>query len=75
MDDYTFKTEPLPTTSCIISEFIERELDKELGIEITYIDGSYAECLKGGVMYKMDAMGDGDFENHRIKFTEKELEG
>lgn len=75
MKDYFFTTkEPLATNSDAMDYFLNSDehfyscFDK--GAEITLEDGTYAEVVNGdGLKYAVHAGGNGDFCNHKIRFT------
>jgi hypothetical protein len=66
MDSIRWKTdEPLQTNSETMSDY----LNSWNMLDITFIDGSYAEGVNcKGEKYEIHAGGDGDFFNHVVSF-------
>lgn len=76
MIDYIFSTiESLPNNESTMTEFLENDyhfysrFDKDS--EIILVDGTYAEVKNtDGKTYGVHAGGNGNFNNHRIRFEE-----
>lgn len=66
MEDITWSTEePLNSNSDVMQDYLEN-INM---LDITYIDGTYAEGMNcKGEKYEIHAGGDGDFFNHKIEF-------
>lgn len=69
VDDFTWESDnPHSDNSYTMEEYLNDHLPDKF--DIIYHDGSYAEILdrNSGEKYEVHAGGDGDFNNHRIKF-------
>ena len=76
MTDYIFSTiESLQDNESTMVQFLENENHFysrfEKDSEIILVDGTYAEVKNAdGKIYAVHAGGNGDFNNHRIRFEE-----
>ena len=76
MEDYTWKTtEPLPDNMATMADFLDYHVEKHCGedYEVVHEDGTYAEIQNDdGILYAVNAMGDGDFCSHKVTFKHLE---
>lgn len=72
MNDYIFNTElPLSTNEITMTIFLDEEFYKVFNDECDIImqDGTYAEVEDSeGILWGLQASGNGDFLSHRISF-------
>ncbi len=68
MEDYRWTTEEsMATNTDTMNNYIENEMDESW--VLIFEDGSYCEVVTGdGQELELHASGDGDFNNHRIRF-------
>jgi hypothetical protein len=69
MEDYRWKTEEAHSTnSGTMCDYVQEHMPEEHYLVVQ--DGSYMEFYDTkGNLWEAHAMGDGDFNNHRIKFN------
>lgn len=68
MDNYHWQTErPHFDNTETMQDFLDCELGEDMEIDV--VDGSYAEVrTKGGVLFGVNAAGNGDSYNHVVVF-------
>lgn len=68
MDDFIWETEEAhPNNTYTMCDYIENHMPNDC--EIVYVDGSYAEIIDSkGQKYAVHAGGNGDFNNHIVRF-------